>query len=275
MSIFNSNFTSYNIITENELSQVLSKYESEYVFTVIDYAIKSRFTEVPIISTKPNLVFVWEENFKTIQAYYGTESENMQTILNVKFDTYREIIKIICNEFNMNFTIDDNVDIYSAAFYLYDFFVCKFTENMINFYANFIYKERSSIFDALKFAELKKNKDSSTVYGKKIYKDIKLAIINANINSVIDYVSGLPIPFYSIISIIFGANSDYTNYILNIISDAGGDFFHNYYTSLMNTEIRSELITGIRIKLKDIAVSHDLTNNNSDLIIDNESENDE
>lgn len=263
MSSFNANLMEYNIITENELAQILSQYDTNYVFSVVDDALKSRFLSVPIVSTRPNAVSAWEQNFKALQAYYGSEGNSQ--ISSVRQDTYMEIIDTICKEFGLEFTTDETVDIYSAALYLYDFLVCRFSENMINFFTNYIYKERNTIFNALDMADLKKNKDSSTIYSKKIYKDNKLAIINANIDTVMNYICTIDIPFDTVIYNVFGMNSDLANYILNIISSIDNDFFIRAYGSLLNTDIRSEIITAVRIKLKDVATSHEMANDINDI----------
>lgn len=263
MSSFNSNFMAYNIVTENELSQVLSQYDTNYVIDVVEDAMKSRYNEVPIVSTRPNVVYAWEQNFRGYQAYYGSDSAAQ--IAEVRTETYNEIISTICKEFNLNFTIDDAIDLYSAASYLYDFLVCKFSDNMVSFFANYICKEKNTIFDALNMNELRKNKDTSTIYNKKIYKDNKLAIINANIDMALSYISSIDIPFYTIVYTIFGANSDVANYILSIISSEDNNFYHKAYTDLLNTDIRAEIITAIRIKINDIAVSHEMINNIEDI----------
>ena len=94
MSSFNANLMEYNIITENELAQILSQYDTNYVFSVVDDALKSRFLSVPIVSTRPNAVSAWEQNFKALQAYYGSEGNSQ--ISSVRQDTYMEIIDTIC-----------------------------------------------------------------------------------------------------------------------------------------------------------------------------------
>ena len=45
MSSFNAtaNTQAYSVATENELSEVLSHYSSEFVFSVVDMAMKKRF----------------------------------------------------------------------------------------------------------------------------------------------------------------------------------------------------------------------------------------
>lgn len=261
MSSFTANMQNYNVVTENEVAVVLSHYNSDFVFSIVDNAMKRRFLEVPIIAV-PNVVGAWEQNFKAIRAQYG--AENNEEIMRVRNETYKEIIDDICGEFKLSFTIDDTIDLYSAAYHLYDLFVCKFIENMTTFFANYIYKERASIYDSLGLADKKKNKDSSTIYGKKIYKDIKLAVINANIDMVVSEICSMDIPFTSIISLIYGNNSELKRYIISIVS-ADSDFMDNVYVPVMNSFIRPDIITSIRFKLQEIAMAHDQAINGSEI----------
>lgn len=253
MSSFNANLQAFNVNTENELAEILSHYNSEFIFSIVNEAMKSRFLSVPIAAI-PNVVGAWEQNFKAIIAKYGSESK--EHVLQVRNDTYDEIIEMICKEFGLNFTIDDSIDKYSAAFHLYNLLVCNFIDSLTTFFANFIYKERNSLYESLGLAELKKNKDSSTIYGKKVYKDIKLAIINANIDMVITQICSMDIPFYNIISGVCGNNSELKKYFLSIISE-NERFFEKAYIPVMNSDIRPDIITSIRFKLQELIMAHD------------------
>lgn len=261
-----ANSQMYNIVTENELAEVLSHYNSEFIFSIVNNAMKARFNNVPI-ATIPNVVAAWEQNFKAIMETYGSEST--QDVYAVRNETYREIIDCICKEFGLNFTIDDYVDLYSAAYHLYDLFVCNFMNTLTNFFANFIYKERSTLYDSLGLAELKKNKDTSTIYGKKNYKDIKIAIINANIDMVITEICKMEIPFHLVINHAC-QNNEVKKFIITIIS-SDDEFFNRVYGSILNTDIRSDIITSIRFKLQEISMAHDqivsidmMANNNAE-----------
>ena len=253
MSSFTANSQAFNVTTENELAEVLSHYSSEFIFSIVDKAMKSRYEGLPI-AIMPNVVGAWEQNFKAIIAQYGEGS--ISEVYRVRNETYREIIDTICREFGLNFTIDDSIDLYSAAFHLYNLLVCGFTENMTAFFANYIYRERANIYESLNLQDLKKNKDSSTIYGKKVFKDIKLAIINANIDMVISQICAMDFPFYSIIMTICGSNSDLAKYYLTIVS-ADNDFFEKTYISILNSDIRPEIITNIRFKLQELAMTND------------------
>ena len=254
MSSFSANSQAYNITTENELAEVLSHYGSEFVFSVVDAAMRKRFEAVPIVAL-PNVVASWEQNFKAIISQYGESS--MPEVTNVRNETYREIIDTICKEFGLNFTIDDSVDLYSAAYHLYNFLVSGFIDSMTSFFSNYIYKERSNIYEALRFSELKKSKDSSTIYSKKVFRDNKVALINANIEKVIEYVCTQEIPFYLIVQYVFGFNSELSKYYVSIVSSADNDFFEKAYLSVIKCDIRPEIITGIRFKLQEYARTHE------------------
>ena len=108
--------------------------------------------------------------------------------------------------------------------------------------------------------DLKKNKDTSTIYGKRIYKDIKLAIINANIEMVINQINSMDIKFYNIVEMIYGAESEHARYLLSMVSDNNNDFFNTIYVSMFNSDIRSDIITNIRLKLQELAMNDDQIN---------------
>ena len=261
MSSFTAN-QMYNVVTENELAEVLSHYSSDFVYSIVDNALRNRFNTVINAVSIPNVVSAWEQNFKYIETIYGSDSK--EKVHYVRNETYREIIDTICKEFDLTFTIDDTVDLFSAAYHLYDFFISNFATNIVQFFSNFIYKERSNIYDALNLAELKKNKDGSTAHSKKTYKDIKIAIIYANIDTVINYVCSMDIPFHSIIGLICGNNSELRNYYLSIIS-ANQDFFKRAFASIFSSEYRVDAITAIRFQIHAILKSLDQVLTTSDV----------
>ena len=152
MDGFNSNL--YEVVRENELAEILSHYNSEYVFSVVQDALKKRYTNTFIAI--PNVVSAWEQNFKAILDRYGSGAS--QEVTKVRNITYQEIINIICKEFQLNFTVAD-VDLYSAANKLYQLFICDFNTLIVNFFSNYIYKEKNSIYDIMNFSEIKRNKN--------------------------------------------------------------------------------------------------------------------
>ena len=130
-------YSLYNIISVNQLTEVLSHYDTNFVMSVVDNGIASRYNPNAVLS-QPNIVAAWEQNFKQMLSEFAELPDAKARITSVRDETYREIITRICREFNLNFTIDEDVDLYSAAFYLYDFFVANFNTNLITFFYNYI-----------------------------------------------------------------------------------------------------------------------------------------
>ena len=73
---------------------------------------------------------------------------------------------------------------------------------------------------------------------------------------VISQICAMNFPFYAIIMTICGANSELAKYYINIVS-ANDNFFEKAYISILKSDIRPEVITAIRFKLQEIAMSHD------------------
>ncbi len=254
MSDFISNSNTYNIITETELSEILSHYNSEFVLSVVEEAIKRRFIEYPYIPI-PNVVSAWENNFKLIMNKYADLPESKTEIPRVRSETYQEIIDFICQHFDLQFTNDQNIDLYSAANLMYEFFVCSFLPYMTDFFAKYIYNERNSLYENLHLSNFKKNKDSSTIYGKKIYKDIRMAVINANVGYIVEQMESFDIDLSTIFQI--SLPTQVANYMDSLIS-SNSDFYHNFYVSLLKTDMKSPILSEIILKLRQISGSDDI-----------------
>lgn len=250
MSQFISNFLTYNINTEGEIARILSHFDSEYIFDIIRDNLNQRSNYTAI--SAPNIVSSFEQNFKLIKDQYQTDIDQIER---VRVQTYKEIIDIICKEYNLQFNeTDDNLDYYSAAYYLYDFLVANFSNYLVFFFANYIFRERNSIYEAFGLADLKKNKDNSTVYGKKIYKDIKFAMITANVDFIIDNICNYDISLYTILETVYPDKNiiNYINYLISPIDD----FYRNHYVRILNGDEKSIYLSNIKIKLHEILMPY-------------------
>lgn len=254
MSDFISNSNTYNIITETELAEILSHYNSEFVLSVVEEAMKRRFIEYPYTPI-PNVVAAWETNFKLIMNKYRDLPEAKTEIPRVRSETYQEIIDFICKQFDLSFTEDQNVDLYSAANLMYEFFVCKFLPYMTDFFARYIYTERNSLYEELHLSDYKKNKDSSTIYGKKIYKDVRMAVVNANVGYIVEQMKGFDISLSEIFAL--ALPTQVANNLDSLIL-SNSDFYHNYYVSLLNTDMKGPILSEITLKLRQISGSDDV-----------------
>ena len=108
---------------------------------------------------------------------------------------------------------------------------------------------------------MKKNKDSSTIYGKRMYKDIKIAVITANITRIIDNInSSIEIDFDTILNVILNDNKTLYKYIISLVSDKGNFFYDVVIPTFMNN--MAEYITGVRFAIQEYATAHDMVQYN-------------
>ena len=236
---------------ENELATILSHYSPQFIYDIMNDQINRIKTSNIPLTSPPNVVAAWEANFRAISAQYG--SEESPQIKETREETYNTIIDIICNAFNLNYTIS-NTDPYTSALILYDFFICNLNQNIIQFFSRFIYNERDSLYESLGLSELKKNKDSSTLYAKRMYKDIRLAVMIANITKILNQIcNGMEFDFYTFASVC--VSPDYMDQLINLISEKG-NFFAEVVVPIINSNL-AEYVTGIRLAIQEIATSSD------------------
>ena len=242
MSGFIASNIEYNITTETEVAEILSHFNSEYILNVIKDNILRKQNFYPM--NPPNIVMAYDTNFKLLQNNYPEKNMDIE---NVRIETYKEIIEILCQEYQLQFN-DIDQDYYSTAFYLYSFLLSEFSSGLISFFANFIIKEKNSIYDSIGLADMKKNKDISTVYSKKIYKNTKLAIINANLEYVVDNICAYDISLNTILSNIY-FDKNIVKHIESVIIPIY-DFFKTVYVPVVQSEIKSLLLTNIRFQIQ-------------------------
>jgi hypothetical protein len=245
----------YRINNEYNISEILAHFGSEYAM----HALEDKLEHIDYTSTliEPNFVSAYENNFKLMEEEYPGDSQNIKS---VRDEVYREIIRLLCDKFNLSFnTIDDTIDVYTAAYYLYDFLVCNRNNIMVNFFTAFIINNKDTVFSILNPDEIKKNKDSSSAYGKRVYADPKYIAISANIPKIINHISTFDIALSNIFQSVY-VNYKIVQFLDNAFADKG-NFFRDYYcTAVNNIEIAPIIITNIRLALQrligDISVSH-------------------
>lgn len=259
MSRLISGNNAYNICTEGEVSNIISHFDPDYIFDVIKDNINNRlhFFQLNMV----NIPGAYELYYKQLLNKYSDSTGALQEI---RDDTYKQIIDILCSASNLTIDYSDIQDYYSLSFHLYDFIVSEFVNNIVKFFVNYIFKEKNSLYDSLNLSNLKKNKDSSTLYTKRLYKNPKLAIINANLDYVINNICTFDISFELLINTIY-QDKNLAKFLLNTISPIG-DFFKESYVSLLHSEYRNIILTSIKMQL------HSLCCDTTDINITGEGE---
>lgn len=246
------NNTEYGIVSDREIASILGNFTPGMIINMLDDILNDRIR--PYSSNIGNLVTAYELNYKgTIAQCPIVESE----LTELRLATYEGIMKKICEYHNLEYELDPGMDIYTIALYTYAFLVSDFKNNITQFYRNFIMKERNNIYESLHLADMKKGKDSSSSYSKKIYKggNQKISVIHANLDYVITQMGAFDIDFPTIIEFVYYGNKPLIRLLQNVLSD-NGDFYHRFYVETMNGIYRAELITDIRLLLQPAPMSN-------------------
>ena len=237
----------YEISNEFNITELLEHFDSNYIFDIINDKLEN--TDWANFVTDPNVIASFEENFKIMSEKYPGDDQNIRF---VREQVYTDVINILCDKFNLQFNAaDQNIDIYTASYYLYDFLVCNRNNIMINFFTSFIVNNKESLSRFLNLDDYKKSKDSASAYGKMVYDDQKYGIISANMNKVLSHIATIDISLLNIFQSVYNS-PELVAFMDNMVADKG-DFFKDYYCSVLNRpEVLPIVITNIRLSLQKI-----------------------
>lgn len=245
--LFQYNGRTTNINIDNALAAILNKFDDDYTIGMVEQSLNYKFR--PYDQPMPNMVYGQEQRF--IELLEGFTA-NQPEIAQKRYETYISIINILCEKHNLSFNNADDVDLYSAAFYLYKFLVSEFTNNIITFYTNFLIRERSSLYNSLNLKEFKKN-DVGMAYSNKLFASEKLSLIHGNIGYVIENMASIDIDLYSILELIYYPDKEIPRYIFSLVTD-NGNFFKSFYEPYaVDLVTGPELQTLIKLNLQNCA----------------------
>lgn len=244
----------YQANAERDVFVILSKFNTEFIFDCIENALLSKQTSQLIIPM-PNLVRSLEDNFIAMLNQFPDDKAN---IAECREETYLEIINYLCSKFDLTFNDNQEIDLYTAAYHLYDFLVNGYLYKLSDFFTKFILREKDNLYKSLNLDKFKKNTNIN--YGKKMFKDSTISTIIIQISYVIDQIMSFDFDFETIVSTIYN-NNDIAKFILSIFND-NGQFFNFYKMDLANPYIRPTVITNIRLNIQNQTVTDDLAINN-------------
>lgn len=235
----------YEINNEYNVTDILAHFDSSYILNIIEDKLEN--ISFATSQIEPNIVVSFENNFKNMNDRFPGDSQNIR---NIREQVYRDIIRILTNKFNLQFNMsDENIDLYTAAYYLYDFLMSHRNNIMVNFFTAFIINNKESLCTTLNIEEFRKGKDSAAAYSKRVYQDNKFAIISANMPAIINYISTLDVTLLNIFQSTY-KDIKLVQFLDNAFADKG-NFFKDYYCSILNKpEELPIIITNIRLALQ-------------------------
>lgn len=194
----NSNST-YSVVTNHEVSTVLSRLNSDEIIDTIKTIVANKYKNYPGMVVSSNIVASYEVYCKNCKLTYPDQTNDIMTQRN---ETLADIIDILLKLHHLQWIAADNtVDIYSIAYYLYDFLVTNFNNYVIGFFIRYITREKDALCAMLETMgisiNIKKIKDLSTVYSKTLYNDsdTKMTFIHANMDIILNSIITFDISF--------------------------------------------------------------------------------
>lgn len=251
---FMSNNVDFGIVSDSEITSIISNFSDDMIMDIIHKNSENKFR--PYQHYVGNLVGAIENTFKfNLENFPQFQNETIAR----RNEVYFNILSSLCSTHGLSLNIDENTDLYSLTFVLYDFTISRFTINMINFFANYIISETNSLYEYLNLRELKKNKDNSSSYSKKLFKgNSKLATIHANLEVVMDTICAFDISLGTLVSV---STTDpvITSFITNNLDEITNLFKVLFVPYIKDPRYRAVIITLVRMRLQELEAVTDLT----------------
>lgn len=236
----------YTIMSNNEAASIICRFTPEMIQDIVEEALQNKYRDYSM--SLVNIVESIETNYKMAQAgipSYSTE------IVSQRYNTYRQIIDMVCAAHQLQYLGGENSDIYSDANFIYDFLIARFNLYLVQFFVNYINREKSMIYESLELASKKKE---ASAYSKKLYKNnnAKLAVIHANLEFVLQNICVYDIDFDSFIELSCIPDRIRAKYLQSILLDQG-DFFKRIVVPYFNQHY-AQLTTQIKFALQGLSV---------------------
>jgi len=248
MSFTNGIDKAYHLISEGETASILANFSTDFIYNVTQDLLNDRYKDFSLIP-KVNIVDKLESAFKFLLNQYNYDREN---ILITRNEVYTQIITIISNSTGVKIYSDDNTDIYNLARSIFDFFISSYDNCVFSFLLNFIYEQKDAIYLDLDLEKSKKSKDITTMYNKQMYNDLNMAIINANLDRVLNYIGGMDVPTYDILRRIYANNTNI--HTLNFMAshiDIDAPLFDIFVKPVLNSSVLYPiLLTSLKLEIQ-------------------------
>ncbi|MDD3121919.1 MAG: hypothetical protein PHC62_00220 [Candidatus Izemoplasmatales bacterium] len=244
--IFLSNNSEYSVVTNSEVSSVIAHFSDEMIMDILEKnMLVNRVSSMP----KANLVYSLEEDFKKCLDLYPAYNKE---ILDKRFEIYSLIVQRISSFYGIQCKETSNQnDIHAQAFFLYSFLVSEFMQNVVNFFTNYIMKEKNALYELMDRELSTKGKDFNTLYSKKVYNNLnnKIVAIHSNLDYVVDNICAFDIDFETFIQSVFSNNVQVSNYLSMVVVENSEELFQHHIVPFVR-ENRSIILTYIKLSLQ-------------------------
>ena len=243
----------HHLVAEGETTNILSNFSTDFIYNVTTDLLQERFREFNLIP-KVNFIDNLEATFKDLLKNYPYDEYNIKM---TRQNVYTQIINIISQYTGVTIYNDDNTDIYNLARCIFDLFISSYDRCVFTFLYNFIYEQKDALYRALDLEKNKKSKDISTIYNRQNYNDFTMAIINANLDKVLDFIAGVDIPAYDILKRIYCSSDNvHTLNFLNNHLDMSCPLFNIMIRPVLTNPILYPVLsTSIKLEIQKNSVN--------------------
>ena len=241
----NNNFAG-SIDTDIAIGSILSNFDSAWVMNTVHDSLQMRFR--PFAQPMPNFVDILERQFNTVLM---AAPDYQEKVNETRLESYKEIIQVICLYYNLVFTKPfeeiNPVELYGIAHSLYDIFISRFTDYMVDFYIKYIINNMDSIYAYLVADDnIKKPREKDMM--AKSYIDPKFQLIHANLNKIILNMTAYDVPIEVLLQYFVDQPTALT--LSQLLIDTG-DIYKNYYAVfLQDQRYMAQLLTTIKLQLQ-------------------------
>ena len=236
-----------SIDTDSGIGTILSRFESQYILDVVGDSLKMRFR--PFNTPMPNMVDTLERQF---QVTYISAPDYKDKIDDCRTETYKEIISIICNFYQLQYSYEINTlpidELYSISSILYDVFISRFTDHMIDFFTRYIVKNVDQITEYLENDPTTIKIKDNTMYQSKQYIDSKWILIHQNVNKIVYNMAAYDITFEDILRYILDPNI--SDRLLSLFTDTNSIYKNHYANYILDQTTASGIYTNIKLRLQ-------------------------
>lgn len=233
-----------NITTDRELAEILGRFSDESIIAAVDEALMYKYR--PFNNSMPNLPGIISRQFATIRE---SATDGYEQILECELNAYNCIINRICQVYNLSITteIPDNM-LFALSSHLYQNLVGEFSIRMLTFFSNYIAMNKEFLISSIPDG---KKIEHHTSYTKRMLPDPTIMVVYENMESIIDIIAGLDIPFPNVIELF--DSREIAAFISSFVSD-NGDIYKNYIASYIYDQVtRTDMITSIKLRFLEIA----------------------
>lgn len=237
----------YDIRSNNQLSVILSQFDSDYVMDIIEDTMIRSFNSFDLFGP-PNAVESFEDVFKEMLVVYPDEADRIRES---REEVYLTIIQTICRHMELQFNENNEVDLYTMARCMYDFFVSKLNNYIVTFYERYITSEKDNIYINFHLEDMKKNKDMATSYSRMAFGEgDAISLIVANLQKVVSALRNMPVTDDYIYRTIYGANNEHVVQLLAQNLTSHTSIFNLFNKILFNENMYPTVITHIRMAIQ-------------------------